>query len=187
MCADTGLRALHLQTAAAAAAAVTATLNPTEGKTFVPACRLWVPCLTQHLGHLPPRPVLPMSLPYYDLAVSHTLLEPQTQRERVSQAIKLGWDAVGVVHQAAAKLSEQADRCSIRPVELQALLSAAKGVREALAAAEQRGGRRHGDPYSVRQLTRINIPADDAAAAQAWCCCPLTYVVCAMITHLIVP
>ncbi len=45
-----------------------------------------------------------------------------------------------------------------------------QGVREALAAAELRtaGGRggRHGDPYSVRQLTRINIPADDPAVAQ---------------------
>jgi hypothetical protein len=52
-----------------------------------------------------------MTLPYYDLAVSHTLLEAQTQRERVSQAIKLGWDAVALVHQAAAKLGEQQDRC----------------------------------------------------------------------------
>ena len=52
-----------------------------------------------------------MALPYYDLAVSHTLLEAQTQRERVSQAIKLGWDAVALVHQAAAKLGEQQDRC----------------------------------------------------------------------------
>ena len=166
-----------------------------------------------------------MALPYYDLAVSHTLLEAQTQRERVSQAIKLGWDAVALVHQAAAKLGEQQDRCvplqahfgqrgrlpppactppasafnsllqrpfggacrapiqspfpttlphrcAIRPVELEALLSAAQGVREALAAAEQRGGPRHGDPYSVRQLTRINIPADDPAAAQVGgpCC-----------------
>lgn len=107
-----------------------------------------------------------MSLPYHDLAVSHTLLEAQTQRERVSHAVKLGWDAVGVVHQAAARLTEQQDRCAIRPVELQALLSAAHGVREALAAAEQRGRRLHGDPYSVRQLTRINIPADDPAEAQ---------------------
>ena len=57
-------------------------------------------------------------------------------------------------------------RCAIRLIELEALLSAAQGVREALAAAEQRGGPRHGDPYSVRQLTRINIPADDPAVAQ---------------------
>lgn len=60
-------------------------------------------------------------------------------------------------------------RCAIRPVELEALLAAAAGVREALAAAERRTaeGRRHGDPYAVRQLTRINIPADDPAVAQA--------------------
>ena len=153
---------------------------------------------------------------YYDLSVSHTLLEPQTQRERVSVAIKNGWDAVGLVHQAVGpKLVEQQDRCgwclpeelawhepcpvrsggaqplptcppfpthtpplpppplgrcTIRPVELQALLTAVPGVREALAAAEQRGGgagrRRHGDPYSVLQLTRINIPMDDPASAQ---------------------
>ena len=55
-------------------------------------------------------------------------------------------------------------------MELQALLTAVPGVREALAAAEQRGGgagrRRHGDPYSVLQLTRINIPIDDPATAQ---------------------
>ncbi|KAL4451365.1 hypothetical protein ABPG77_009437 [Micractinium sp. CCAP 211/92] len=109
-----------------------------------------------------------MSQPFYDLCVSTTLLEPQTQRERVSQAIKLGWDAVALVHQAAAKLTEQ-DRCAIRPVELAALLAAAKGVREALAAAEARAGPRHGDPYTMRQLTRINIPVDDPAAAQAAC------------------
>jgi len=59
-------------------------------------------------------------------------------------------------------------------VELASLLSAVTGVREALAAAEARTssgrGRRHGDPYTVRQLTRINIPADDPAVAQvrAW-------------------
>ena len=47
---------------------------------------------------------------YYDLSVSHTLLEPQTQRERVSVAIKNGWDAVGLVHQAVGpKLVEQQD------------------------------------------------------------------------------
>lgn len=109
-----------------------------------------------------------MSLPYYDLSASSTLLDPQTQRERVSHAIKLGWDAVALVHQAAAKLTEQ-DRCAIRPVELEALLSAVKGVREALAAAEARVGRRHGDAYTLRQLTRINIPADDPATAQAAC------------------
>ena len=155
-----------------------------------------------------------MALPFCDLAISHTLLEPQTQRERVSWAIKLGWDVVGLVHQAAAKLTQQdgcrlaacatlatathpacllptlppelaggsraaapkgtdtwpalaPHRCAIRPVELQALLSAVQGVREALAAAEQRAGKRHGDPYTVRQLTRINIPADDPATAQA--------------------
>ena len=109
-------------------------------------------------------------LPFHDLAVSHAALEPQTQRERVSHAIKLGWDAVVLVHQAAARLSEQADRCAFRPVELQALLTASAGMRKALEAAEQRGSHRHGDPYSVRQLTRINIPADDAATAQA--CAP---------------
>lgn len=57
-------------------------------------------------------------------------------------------------------------RCAIRPVELAALLSAAAGVREALAAAEARAGPLHGSPYTVRQLTRINIPVDDPAAAQ---------------------
>jgi hypothetical protein len=107
-----------------------------------------------------------MSLPYYDLAVSHTLLEAQTQRERVSHAVRLGWDAVALVHQAGARLADPQDRCSIRPVELEALLAAAAGVREALAAAAARGGRRHGDPHSVVQLTRVNIPADDAATAQ---------------------
>ena len=51
-----------------------------------------------------------MALPYYDLAIAESQLEAQTQRERVAYAIKLGWDAVGLVHQAAAKLTEQ-DRC----------------------------------------------------------------------------
>lgn len=51
-----------------------------------------------------------MSLPYYDLGVSNTRLEPNTQRERVSWAVRLGWDGVGLAHQATAKLTEQADR-----------------------------------------------------------------------------
>ncbi|PRW21018.1 ribonuclease P complex subunit [Chlorella sorokiniana] len=114
-----------------------------------------------------------MSLPYHDLAASNTLLEANTQRERVSYAIKLGWDVVGLAHQATAKLAEAQDRCAIRPTELQELLAAVQGVREALAAAELRTaagrGGRHGDPYTVRQLTRINIPADDPAVAQAAC------------------
>lgn len=59
------------------------------------------------LPALQPRVAASMSQPFYDLCVSTTLLEPQTQRERVSQAIKLGWDAVALVHQAAAKLTEQ--------------------------------------------------------------------------------
>jgi hypothetical protein len=108
-----------------------------------------------------------MSLPYHDLALTTGALEPQTQRERIAHAVRLGWDALALVHQAAAKLSEQGDRCCIQPVALEALLSAAAGVREALAAAEGRVARRHGDPYSLRQLTRINIPADDPATAQA--------------------
>lgn len=155
-----------------------------------------------------------MSLPYYDLAASITQLEAETLRERVSWAVRLGWDGVGLTHQAGAKLREQDKcapvcavhlpaaaaaawqpsphsapchalcntrspcppfdllalrcRCAIRPVELEALLAAAAGVREALAAAERRTveGRRHGDPYALRQLTRINIPADDPAIAQ---------------------
>lgn len=36
------------------------------------------------------------------------------QRERVSYAIKLGWDVVGLAHQAAAKLAEAQDRCGVR-------------------------------------------------------------------------
>lgn len=58
-------------------------------------------------------------------------------------------------------------RCTLQAVELEALLSAAQGVREALAAAESRTrGARHGDPYTLRQLTRINIPGEDPVAAQ---------------------
>lgn len=73
-------------------------------------------------------------------------------------------------HRCSRFIPMPACRCAIRPTELRELLSAVQGVREALAAAELRtaGGRggRHGDPYTVRQLTRINIPADDPAVAQ---------------------
>jgi len=48
-----------------------------------------------------------MSLPYYDLGATTSLLEAQTLRERVAHALKLGWDAVGLAHQAAAKLTDQ--------------------------------------------------------------------------------
>lgn len=39
---------------------------------------------------------------------------PCQQRERVSYAIKLGWDVVGLAHQAAAKLVGAQDRCGVR-------------------------------------------------------------------------
>ena len=42
---------------------------------------------------------------YYDLGVSDCDLEPQTQKERVAVALSLGYEWVGLVHQAAARLS----------------------------------------------------------------------------------
>lgn len=54
-------------------------------------------------------------------------------------------------------------------MELEALLSAAGGVREALQAAQQRTAMRHGSPYAFRQLSRLTISADDPAAAAAAC------------------
>ena len=53
------------------------------------------------------------------------------------------------------------------PVDLAALLSAAGRVRQALQAAQQRTSMRHGSPYVFRQLTRLNVAAEDPAAAQA--------------------
>lgn len=58
-------------------------------------------------------------------------------------------------------------RCSIKPVDLPELLTATRGVQEALRqAAARRGQGGHGNAYAFRQLTRINIPIDDAGVAQ---------------------
>ncbi len=44
---------------------------------------------------------------FYDLHVCESQLEPQTQRERVAQALRLGFDGMGLVHQAKERLLEQ--------------------------------------------------------------------------------
>lgn len=44
---------------------------------------------------------------FFDLHVCESQLEPQTQRERVALALRLGFDGVGLVHQARATLAEQ--------------------------------------------------------------------------------
>ena len=54
-------------------------------------------------------------------------------------------------------------------MELQALLSAAVGVREALQEAQQRTTTHHGSPYAFRQLSRLTLATDDPAAAAAAC------------------
>lgn len=102
---------------------------------------------------------------FYDLHVNEILLEPQTQRERVSTALKLGYAGVGLVHQAKASLAAQ-DRCSIKPTDLAALLSASKGVKEVFEQAKKRHAQRE-NPYSFSQFTRLNFPADDVGMAQA--------------------
>jgi ribonuclease P/MRP protein subunit RPP1 len=53
-------------------------------------------------------------------------------------------------------------------VELQSLLSAGHAVKEAVQQAHQRAAH-HGNGYTFRQLTRLNIPTDDANTAQAAC------------------
>jgi hypothetical protein len=153
-----------------------------------------------------------MSSLFYDLHVCESQLEPQTQRERVALALKLGYDGVALVHQAKATLTEQDRcnclhkeragklpspacksrvisvpaavvlfwptfaagpvsqlplcRCSIRPTELAALLSASHGVGQAMEASRAKHSRR-GNAYTFRQLTRLNFPADDVSTAQA--------------------
>ncbi|GAB4820355.1 hypothetical protein N2152v2_007401 [Parachlorella kessleri] len=102
---------------------------------------------------------------FYDLHVCESQLEPQTQRERVAQALRLGFDGMGLVHQAKERLLEQ-DRCAIKPTELAALLSATEGVGKAVEASKAKVAR-HGNAYTCRQFTRLNFPADDVATAQA--------------------
>ena len=47
---------------------------------------------------------------FYDLHVCEGQLEPQTQRERLALALRLGWDGVALVHQARAATLGDADR-----------------------------------------------------------------------------
>ena len=62
------------------------------------------------------RPLLSATGPPAATPPVHIALLPLApQRERVSHAIKLGWDVVGLVHQATAKLAEAQDRCAAHP------------------------------------------------------------------------
>lgn len=47
-----------------------------------------------------------MSHPYHDLSLAPSQLDPLSARERVAQAIRLGWDVVALAHQAAARLGD---------------------------------------------------------------------------------
>ena len=42
---------------------------------------------------------------FYDLSVSDTQLEPETQKERTGIALSLGYDGVASPHQAGPKLT----------------------------------------------------------------------------------
>jgi len=44
---------------------------------------------------------------FYDLGASEVILEAQTQKERLSMAIKLGYDCVALVHQAGPSLTDR--------------------------------------------------------------------------------
>eukprot|EP00887_Chlorella_sp_A99_P007150 scaffold2.g7150.t1 len=113
-----------------------------------------------------------MATPFLDLGLNgEQQLDPATQREWTAHALRLGWDGVtaaAAVTATAGPLRDQ-DRCSIQPVDLASLLNAARGVRAALQAAQQRTAARHGSPHAFRQLSRLTIAAEDPAAAQAAC------------------
>ena len=47
---------------------------------------------------------------FYDLSISDTQLEPETQKERTAIALSLGYDAVATPHQAETKLTPAADK-----------------------------------------------------------------------------
>lgn len=70
-----------------------------------------------------------------------------------------------MVHQGGTRLAENTDKCTIRTVQLDELLSAAKGF----SSAAQNTGCTVGSPYRAVQLTRLNIPVEDTNAAQEAC------------------
>jgi hypothetical protein len=47
---------------------------------------------------------------FFDLSVSDTQLEPETQKERIAIASSLGYATVATPYQAAAKLATAADK-----------------------------------------------------------------------------
>jgi ribonuclease P/MRP protein subunit RPP1 len=90
---------------------------------------------------------------FWDLGASEAQLETDTQRERAAAALRLGYHGVAFAHQAGAALTD-ADRCALAP-------TAPAALRAALGAAAGPGA------TSLRQLSRLNLPVDDPAAAQA--------------------
>lgn len=45
--------------------------------------------------------------PFWELCANEVQLEPQTQRERVAHAIRLGYDGVAIAHQAGPRLADK--------------------------------------------------------------------------------
>jgi ribonuclease P/MRP protein subunit RPP1 len=102
---------------------------------------------------------------FYDLCVTDAALEPQTQRERISVAMSYGYDAVAFAHQASARLGA-GDKCSLRLLSREELVSATKGLPGYASTADTVGLPSHGNPYRTMQLTRLSFPVDDTNMAQ---------------------
>ena len=118
---------------------------------------------------------------FYDLSISDTQLEAETQKERVAVAFSLGYDGFASPHQASTSIDRSGRtpapqchksarpisltpltcRCSIRKLTTTELKAAVKGmrtVRSQMATA--------GDVEKMVQLSRLNLQIEDTNEAQ---------------------
>lgn len=101
---------------------------------------------------------------FYDLNLALDGVGDQTRREMVAMAMQLGYTGVAANHTFTGIMADS-DRCKIRPLELQTVLSAAPAVAEAARFHRELLAVPHGVPF--RQFTRITVVVENPAQANA--------------------
>ncbi|KAL2629615.1 hypothetical protein R1flu_014301 [Riccia fluitans] len=95
---------------------------------------------------------------FYDLNVPVDGVGDLARRELLAMAMQLGYSGVAANHVVTGPMGET-DRCRIRPLELQMILSAAPGVAESARFHQKLLGVPLGQPF--RQFSRITVVVDN--------------------------
>ncbi|KAL3687633.1 hypothetical protein R1sor_013942 [Riccia sorocarpa] len=101
---------------------------------------------------------------FYDLNMQVDGVGDLARRELLAMAVQLGYSGIAANHVVTGHLGET-DRCRIRPLELQTILSAAPGVAESAKFHRKLLGVPPGQPF--RQFSRITLHIDNQNQANA--------------------